>query len=85
MDAIAVILGLIVGTGVFFLLNQVMDITYFGCGAIGSLWFGCVMFTIIAFMLLGGFVLGLLKWVLIGGVILAIVGFVGSKMNGSEE
>ncbi len=72
METIAIILGLIVGTGVFFLLNQLMDITYFGCGAIFSFWLGCVVFTALFF-------------VLIGAVILGVIDFVGSKMNGSEE
>ncbi len=79
------ILGLIVGTIIFFLINELFDITYFGCGAIASLWFTCVLLTTAGFMWLGGIVLGLLKWVLIGTVVLAIVGFVGSKMKGNEE
>ncbi|WP_122641087.1 hypothetical protein [Romboutsia sp. Marseille-P6047] len=79
------ILGLIVGTVIFFLINESVNITYFGCGAIASFWFTCVLLTTAGFMLLGGFVLGLLKWLVIGGVILAIIGFIGSKINGNEE
>ena len=78
------ILGLIVGTIIFFLINEYISITYFGCGAIVSFWGGCVLLTTAAFMWLGGFVLGLLKWVLIGAVVIGIIGFVGSKMKGSE-
>lgn len=84
MDAIVAIFGLIVGTGIFFLLNQVMDITYFGCGAIGSLWFGCVVLTALAFKLLGGFVFGLLKWVIIGAIILGVIGLIIGAMNKSQ-
>ena len=39
------ILGLIVGTIIFFLINESFDITYFGCGAIASFWFTCVLLT----------------------------------------
>lgn len=84
METISIILGLIVGTGVFFLLNQLIDITYFGCGAIFSFWLGCVVFTALFFVSIGGFALGLLKWILIGAVILGVIGFVGSKTNGNE-
>lgn len=83
MDILAVILGLVVGTGVFFALNSMMEITYLGCGAIGSLWFGCVMFTTIAFIFLGGFMMGILKWIMIVGVILVVLGLIGSKAKES--
>ncbi|GIM33706.1 twin-arginine translocase TatA/TatE family subunit [Paraclostridium bifermentans] len=83
MDILAVILGLVVGTGVFFALNSMMEITYLGCGAIGSLWFGCVMFTTITFMFLGGFMMGILKWIIILGVILVVLGLIGSKAKES--
>ena len=79
------ILGLIVGTIIFFLIDKSFDITYFGCRAIASLWFTCVLLTTAGFMWLGGIILGLLKWILIGTVVLGVIGFVGSKMKGSEE
>ena len=50
------ILGLIVGTIIFFLINKSFDITYFGCGAIASFWFTCVLLTTAGFMWLGGIV-----------------------------
>ncbi|MFR2797453.1 hypothetical protein [Romboutsia timonensis] len=85
METITVFFAIIIGTGVFFLLNQVMDITYLGCGAIGSFWLGCVLFSGLGVMLLGqflfGFLFGLLKLI----IIIAIIGFVVSKVNSNQE
>ena len=81
METITVFFAIIIGTGVFFLLNQVMDITYLGCGAIGSFWLGCVLFSGLGVMLLGQFLFGLLKLI----IIIAIIGFVVSKVNSNQE
>ncbi|MDB0440328.1 hypothetical protein C4R89_12375 [Clostridioides difficile] len=83
MDTISVMLGLAVGTGIFFILNSIIKIRYFGCGAIASFWFGCVAFTSIVFMFLGGFMMGILKWIIVGGVALSVIGMIGSKIKGS--
>ena len=85
MGAIGGLLAIIIGTGVFFLLNRAMDITYLGCGAMASFWFGCVAFSGIGLMLLGGFLLGLLKWVIIIAIIIVIIGFVVNTVNSNQE
>ena len=85
MGVIGGLLSFIIGTIVFFLLNQAMDITYLGCGAMASFWFGCVLFSGVGIILLGGFLLGLLKWVIIIAIILVIIGFVASRVNSNQE
>ncbi|WP_300276373.1 hypothetical protein [Peptacetobacter sp.] len=85
MDIIIIIAGINLGTGIFFAINTIMYITYFECGAIVSMWFGCTIFSIVVIALLGEIFLWCLKWIIIRGVILAIVGFMGSKMKVNDE
>ncbi|MFR2797454.1 hypothetical protein [Romboutsia timonensis] len=84
-EVVHFILSLIIGTVVFFLLNQVMNITYFGFGAIGSFWFGCVLFSGLGIMLLGEILFELLKWIIIIVIILAIIALVVNKVNSNHE
>ncbi|CEP85335.1 hypothetical protein [Paraclostridium sordellii] len=70
MDIIIIIAGIILGTGIFFAINTIMDITYFGCGAIVSMWFGCTIFSVVVIALLGEIFLWCLKWIIIGGIII---------------
>ncbi len=75
------VLAIILATIIFLLINSMLDITYFGCGAIGTMWFGCFVLSYAILGSLGGIVLGLLKWIIIGGVILFIIGLIASKNN----
>ncbi|MCR8746232.1 hypothetical protein [Romboutsia lituseburensis] len=73
------VLVIILATIIFFLINSILDITYFGCGAIGTMLFGCFIASYAILGCLGGIVLGLLKWIVIGGVIIFIIGLIASK------
>lgn len=78
---ILTVLAILIGTGIFFLINSMLDITYFGCGPIGFLWFGCFIVSYAILTSLGGIVLGLLKWIVIGGIILFVIGLIVNKNN----
>lgn len=78
---IVTILAILIGTCIFFLINSMLEITYFGCGAIGFLWFGCFIVSYAILTSLGGIVLGLLKWIVIGGIIIFIIGLIANKNN----
>lgn len=75
------LLCIILGTAIFFILNSIFNITYFGCSAVASTWFGCFVASYAIISYLGVFLIGLLKWVLIGGIILFLIGLVGNKIN----
>ena len=72
MEIILGIVSIILGTALFWMLNSMFSITYFGFGAMVSLWIGCF---VVSLLIIGG----------IGKLILAIVGFVASKVNGNQE
>ena len=78
MEIILGIVSIILGTALFWMLNSMFSITYFGFGAMVSLWIGCF---VVSLLIIGG--IG--KWIIIIGIILAIVGFVASKVNGNQE
>lgn len=78
---ILTVVAIILGTGLFFLANSMFDITYFGCGAILSLWFGCFIISYAILISLGGIVIGLLKWIVIGAIVLGIIGLIAGATN----
>ena len=71
---ILTVLAILMGTGIFFLINSMLDITYFG-------WFGCFIVSYAILTSLGGIVLGLLKWIVIGLIILFVIGLIANKIN----
>ncbi len=81
METIGIILGVIVGTGVFFLLNSSMNITYMGCGAIWGLWLGCVFVSAVVVSILGIVIFDLLQWILLGSIIYAGIKFIKNRLN----
>ena len=85
MEIILGIVSIILGTALFWMLNSMFSITYFGFGAMVSLWIGCFVVSLLIIGGIGKLLLGLLKWIIIIGIILAIVGFVASKVNGNQE
>ena len=84
MEIILGIVSIILGTALFWMLNSMFSITYFGFGAMVSLWIGCFVVSLLIIGGIGKLLLGVLKWIIIG-IILAIVGFVASKVNGNQE
>ena len=50
-----------------------------------SLWIGSFVVSLLIIGGIGKLLLGVLKWIIIIGIILAIVGFVASKVNGNQE
>lgn len=71
---ILTLLATILGTGLFFLMNATVDISYFGCGAVFSAWLSCIVIAYILIMLLGGIALTLIKWIVIIGILVLVVG-----------
>lgn len=79
-DTVSMIIAFIISIPLFFMLNAKMDITYLGCGGITVVWGGCFLVSgVISYLMLG-----ILKWVLIGAIVVGIIGFVGGKMKGSK-
>ncbi|MEN7555062.1 hypothetical protein ABFR46_15405 [Clostridioides difficile] len=78
------VVAIILATGIFFLVNSIFDITYFGCGAIGGLWFGCFVIAYAILTSLGGILIGLIKWIVIGAIVLGIIGVIAGAVNKSE-
>lgn len=89
---VAVVLSVIVGVGIYMLLNSMFEITHLGFGAVISFFFGCVVagaFIVnILAGLLGGFisvVWGLAKII----VTIAIIGygimFIYNKISGRNQ
>lgn len=78
VEFIAFLIALAIGTGIFMLINSYVEITYFGCGAIGTLWFACFGITYLIVVQMIAPILGILKWVVLGGIGLAILGAICS-------
>lgn len=82
---VAAIITLVLGTGIFMMLNSVFNITYMGIGAIVSFWFGCccaAAFIInIGFGLLGG-LLGIIWFLVKWAIIIGIIDFIGNFIYG---
>ncbi len=86
-NTLLVIISLILSVPLFILFNSMMDITYFGCGGIVTFWFVCFFIGgFIASLILGIFesIFGILKWVIIVGLIIAIISFVADKVKNNE-
>lgn len=80
METLAIILGVIVGTGLFFVLNNSMEITYLGCGGIWWFWLGCVFVSAVLISVLGIIAFDLLQIALLGGAIYGGVKFIKNKL-----
>ena len=51
MEIILGIVSIILGTALFWMLNSMFSITYFGFGAMVSLWIGCF---VVSLLIIGG-------------------------------
>jgi len=69
MDFIVVVLWLILGTGLFVVVNKSGSITYFGVSSIFGLWFGCMATVAIA---------GFIAIILLSSLITSVVDFVSA-------
>lgn len=96
MDMLLGLIVLVVGTGLAILINRLyhsmFDVAYFGCGAVVTEWVVCFIIgtTITEFLVKsfsGVLIFGfkILKWILIGAVILAVIGLITGKLSGNEE
>lgn len=86
-NTLLVIISLVLSVPLFIFFNSIMDITYLGCGGIVTFWFVCFFIGgILATIILGIFsgILGLLKWIIIIGIILAIISFIADKVRNNE-
>lgn len=59
------LLCIILATIIFVFINSILDIVYFGCGAMGTMWFMCFLLSYAILEFLGYSILGLLKWLII--------------------
>lgn len=59
------LLCIILATIIFVFINSILDIVYFGCGAMGTMWFMCFLISYAILEFLGYSILGLLKWLII--------------------
>ncbi len=89
---IAVMMTLIVGTGIFIAINTIFECWYFGIGAMISEWVVCCIVGAFIVNFLGGLVGGifsilwfLIKLALIIGIIGYIVHYLYNKFKGSKE
>ena len=53
MEIILGIVSIILGTALFWMLNSMFSITYFGFGAMVSLWIGCF---VVSLLIIGGII-----------------------------
>ena len=65
MEIILGIVSIILGTALFWMLNSMFSITYFGFGAMVSLWIGCFVVSLLIIGGIGKLLLGVLKWIII--------------------
>lgn len=91
-SVIAVIVTLIVGTGIFILIHKIFDIIHFGFGAMITMWVVCCIVGAFIVNFLGGLVGGvfsvlwfLIRLALIIGVIGYIVYYLYNKFKGNKE
>ena len=89
---IAVIITLVVGTGIFILLHKIFDIVHFGFGAMITMWVVCCIVGAFIVNLLGGLVGGIFTviWslikVIVGIVVLGAGGmFIYNKVSGNKQ
>ena len=61
MEIILGIVSIILGTALFWMLNSMFSITYFGFGAMVSLWIGCFVVSLLIIGGIGKLLLGVLK------------------------
>lgn len=73
------LLSIILATIIFIFINSILDIVYFGCGAIGIMWFACFILSYAILEFLGYTILGLLKWIIIFMIIIFIIGLTLNK------
>lgn len=89
---IAVIITILVGTGIFIAINTILEIWYFGIGALITEWVVCCIVGAFIVNFLGGLVGGILSviWFLIKLVAgIAILGaggmFIYNKVTGTKQ
>lgn len=86
--AIAVIATIIIGTGIFALINTICEIWYLGFGAMIAEWFGCCIVAAVVVNWFSGIILGVFSvlWFLIkvGAVIGGIV-FICQKIKSKKR
>ncbi|MFR8044382.1 MAG: hypothetical protein ACLU7E_20030 [Clostridium butyricum] len=94
VTAIAVIVTLLIGTGIFIGINTILEIWYFGFGALIGEWFECVIVAAFIVKFLGGIVGGIFSiiWLLIKiGLSISVISYIGMfiykkiKGNKAEE
>lgn len=76
----AVIITIILGTGIFMGLHKVFDIVHLGFGGMIGMWFGCCIVAAVIVNFLGGLVGGIFSiiWILLKvALIIFLIGFVG--------
>lgn len=73
------LLCIILATIMFVFINSILDIVYFGCGSIGTMWFICFLLSYAILEFLGYTILGLLKWIIIVISIIFIIKFIINK------
>ena len=61
MEIILGIVSIILGTALFWMLNSMFSITYFGFGAMVSLWIGCFVVSLLIIGGIGKLLLGVYK------------------------
>lgn len=89
---IAVIITILVGTGIFIAINTLLEIWYFGIGALITEWVVCCIVGAFIVNFLGGLVGGIFSilWFLIRlALVIGVIGYIGyylyNKFKGSKE
>lgn len=92
MDIFLLIAWIILGVLVFAIVHKVFDITYFGCGGLFSVFFGCMVAVAVIFYFAASFIGWLItavtsfiaayyKWIIGIVLVLGILGYFGGKPN----
>jgi len=96
MDFMLLVVWLVLGLIIFGIVHKVFDITYFGCGGIFTVFFGCMAAVAVGFYLAASFIGWLItavmsfiaayyKWILGGIVVLGIFGYLGGKAERQDS
>ena len=96
MDFILLVAWLVLGLIVFGIVHKAFDITYFGCGGMFTVFFGCMAAVAVGFYFAASFIGWLItavtsfiatyyKWILGSIVILGILGYLGGKAEDQDS
>ena len=81
MQIVWIIGGLIIGIILFLLLNELLDVYYFGCAGVSSTFMGCWTLGVVIM----AFLSVIAKWIIIIGLIIWIISKIAKSGNKTDS